>query len=87
MSEYKLEMDQPIDVEEILQDLENYHPRRRGWTWREKAEVQEAGPFHYHEISKPMAGSSVGLMTAHYFDNIDPPAHAHHHHGDRLRPF
>lgn len=31
MSEYKLEMDQPIDVEEILQDLENYHPRRRGW--------------------------------------------------------
>ena len=37
MSEYKLEMDQPIDVEEILQDLENYHPRRRGWTWREKA--------------------------------------------------
>lgn len=72
MSEYKLEMDQPIDVEEILRDLEHYHPRRRGWTWREKAEVQEAGPFHYHEISKPMAGSSVGLMTAHYFDNIDP---------------
>lgn len=72
MSEYKLEMDQPIDVEEILQDLENYHPRRRGWTWREKAEVQEAGPFHYHEISKPMAGSSEGLMTAHYFDNIAP---------------
>ena len=30
MSDYKLEMDQRIDVEEILRDLEHYRPRRRG---------------------------------------------------------
>ena len=23
-------------------------------------------------VSNPMQGESVGLMTAHYFDNIDP---------------
>ena len=30
MSEKKLQMDQRIDVEEILQDLDQYRPRRRG---------------------------------------------------------
>ena len=72
MADYKLQMDERIDVEEVLKDLESYRPRRRGWVWREKAENQEAGPFQYRELSKPMAGNSVGLMTAHYFDNIDP---------------
>ncbi len=23
-----------LNVEEILTDLEHYHPRRKGWTWR-----------------------------------------------------
>ena len=34
MSEKKLQMDQRIDVEEILQDLDQYRPRRRNWVWR-----------------------------------------------------
>lgn len=72
MSDYKLKKDERIDVEEILKDLEHYHPRRREWVWRTKAENQDMGPFHYREISEPMKGDSVGLMTAHYFDNIDP---------------
>ena len=72
MSEKKLQMDQRIDVEEILQDLDQYRPRRRNWVWRKPAEDQHAGPFVYREISEPMGGESVGLMTAHYFDNIDP---------------
>ena len=72
MADYKLQMDQRIDVEEILRDLDQYRPRRRGWVWREKAEHQDAGPFHYRELSEPMKGESVGLMTAHYFENIDP---------------
>ncbi|MGM9558314.1 MAG: D-ornithine 4,5-aminomutase subunit OraE [Oscillospiraceae bacterium] len=72
MADYKLQMDQRIDVEEILRDLDQYRPRRRGWVWREKAENQDAGPFHYRELSEPMKGESVGLMTAHYFENIDP---------------
>ena len=72
MSEKKLQMDQRIDVEEILQDLDQYRPRRRNWVWRTPAKDQHAGPFTYREISEPMRGESVGLMTAHYFDNIDP---------------
>ncbi len=72
MADYKLQMDQRIDVEEILRDLDQYRPRRRGWVWREKAENQDAGPFHYRELSEPMKGESVGLMTAHYFENADP---------------
>ena len=56
MSEYKLELDQRIDVEEILKDLDQYRPKRRGWVWRKKADDQTAGPFQYHEISEPMKG-------------------------------
>ena len=51
MSDYKLQMDQRIDVEEILKDLDQYRPKRRGWIWREKAVNQAAGPFQYREIS------------------------------------
>ena len=74
MSDYKLNKSERIDVEEILKDLEHYHPRRRGWTWRQPApEAQlKQGPFQYRDISANMEGDSVGLMTAHYFENIDP---------------
>ena len=74
MSDYKLIKNERIDVEEILKDLEHYHPRRRGWTWRQPAPAEQLkqGPFRYRDISANMEGDSVGLMTAHYFDNIDP---------------
>ena len=41
MSDYKLDPNKNIDVSEILKDLENYRPRRRGWTWREPAQAFE----------------------------------------------
>ena len=74
MSDYKLNKTERIDVEEVLKDLEHYHPRRRGWTWRQPAPEGQLklGPFQYRDISANMEGDSVGLMTAHYFDNIDP---------------
>ena len=74
MSDYKMKKNERIDVEEILQDLEHYRPRRRGWTWRQPAPAEQLkqGPFQYRDISANMEGDSVGLMTAHYFDNIDP---------------
>ena len=74
MSDYKLNKTERIDVEEVLKDLEHYHPRRRGWTWRQPAPAAQLqqGPFQYRDISANMEGESVGLMTAHYFDNIDP---------------
>ena len=53
MSDYKLNKNERIDVEEILKDLEHYHPRRRGWTWRQPAPESQLkqGPFQYRDIS------------------------------------
>ena len=71
MCAYKLELEKRIDVEEILRDLEHYHPKRKGWVWRTKAEAQQEGPFQYRELSAPLH-NGVPLMTAHYVDGIDP---------------
>ena len=71
MSEYKLPKNEKIDVEKILENLENYAPKRKGWTWREPSPELDMGPFHYKDCSKPLT-NSVGLPTAHYFENIDP---------------
>ena len=30
----KLTPDEKLDVREVLEDLEHYRPRRKGWTWR-----------------------------------------------------
>lgn len=67
----KLEPDKKIDVEEILKDLEDYRPRRKGWTWREKVENQKLGSFTYHETSKSLK-NSVSLPAARSFGGIDP---------------
>ena len=67
----KLDPNKKLDIHEILDDLANYHPPRKGWTWREPAKNKEEGPFTYTDISEPLKDSE-GLMTAHYFDNIDP---------------
>ncbi len=71
MSDYKLTPDKPIDVEEILKDLKDYRPRRRGWTWRKPVSNVHMGPFVYRDCTEPLK-SSVPLPPAHYFDNIDP---------------
>ena len=49
MSDYRLPPDENIDVSKILEDLEHYRPRRRGWTWREPAPDLTMGPFTYHD--------------------------------------
>lgn len=43
----KLSPNQKIDVREVLQDLEHYRPRRKGWTWRKKIADQQIGAFVY----------------------------------------
>lgn len=60
-----------LNIEEILKNLENYRPRRRGWTWRKPAPGLQMGPFTYREASEPLK-EGVPLITAHNFDNIDP---------------
>ena len=71
MQQYHLDPQQKIDVAAVLQDLEHYRPRRRGWTWRQPHPGLNMGPFFYKDCSEPLK-SSVPLPPAHYFDNIDP---------------
>ena len=71
MSEYRLLPDENIDVEKILEDLAHYHPRRKGWTWREPAPDLVMGPFTYRDCSAPLK-DSVPLPPAHYFGDVDP---------------
>lgn len=71
MKDYKLPLNAKLDVKAILQDLDKYTPRRKGWTWRKPATNMNVGPFTYHEISQPLT-NSIGLATAHYFNDIDP---------------
>ncbi|MCL2350317.1 MAG: D-ornithine 4,5-aminomutase subunit OraE, partial [Defluviitaleaceae bacterium] len=67
----KLEPNTRLDINEILQDLENYRPRRKGWVWREPAPDLEMGGFAYKDMSKPLQ-QSIPLVTAHNFGGIDP---------------
>ncbi|MBQ1685275.1 MAG: cobalamin-dependent protein [Clostridia bacterium] len=71
MSDYKLDPNKPIDVAEILKDLESYRPRRRGWTWRKPVDHLHMGPFEYLDCTEPLK-ASVPLPPAHYFGDIDP---------------
>ncbi len=63
---------QKLDIEEILSDLEDYRPTRKGWTWR-KVPVSgiKMGPFRYRNMSEPLK-NSIGLPASKYFDAIDP---------------
>ncbi len=60
-----------LDVEEILKDLSNYRPRRRGWTWRRRLPYEMLGPFDYRQTSEGLR-HSIPLPAAQYFGNIDP---------------
>lgn len=60
-----------MDIREILKDLENYRPTRRGWTWRKKIKNLKMGKFEYQECSEPLK-NSIGILAARYFDNLDP---------------
>ncbi|MTI94181.1 MAG: LuxR family transcriptional regulator [Firmicutes bacterium] len=61
-----------LNVEAILQDLESYRPRRKGWTWRKRLpEDTQIGPFKYKQVSESLTNSQP-LPAAKYFGNIDP---------------
>jgi len=72
MTKQPLEPNTKLDIEHILEGLEDYHPPRKGWTWRDvPAEGVDMGPFHFRDMSKPLK-KSIGLPASKYFDNIDP---------------
>ena len=67
-----LKRNEKLDVQEILKDLDQYRPRRRGWHWREgSGEVRQIGKFTYYDMSDDLTQSQP-LPAAKYFDNIDP---------------
>jgi D-ornithine 4,5-aminomutase subunit beta len=68
---YKLDPNNKLNVEEILNDLENYRPRRKGWTWRKPVEENKLGPFTYQQTSASLEQSRA-LPAAKYFAGIDP---------------
>lgn len=68
----KLTPNDKLDIREILQDLESYRPRRRGWHWREPLpEGTKVGDFEYREISKGL-DRFIPLPAAKNFGGIFP---------------
>ena len=65
-----LKKDEKINIKEILKDLDEYSPKRKGWHWREKYD-ENVGEFNYSEVSKPLKNFK-GLPASRSFDNIDP---------------
>jgi D-ornithine 4,5-aminomutase subunit beta len=59
-----------LDIRLLLQDLENYHPRRKGWVWRDKNPI-DIGPFHYVQAS-PSLKNFIPLPSARHLNDIDP---------------
>ncbi|TNF07429.1 MAG: LuxR family transcriptional regulator [Bacillota bacterium] len=59
-----------LDIRNILKDLESYRPRRRGWIWREKQEM-DIHPFHYVQAS-PSLKNYIALPSARHLNHIDP---------------
>ena len=67
-----LKPNEKLDIENILRDLEDYRPRRRGWHWREgRDEKRQIGKFDYYNTSTLLKNSQP-LPASKYFDNIDP---------------
>ena len=65
-----IKANQKLDIRKLLENLENYEPKRRGWVWRQKA-PQKIGPFNYYEVS-PSLKNYQPLPSARHLNNIDP---------------
>jgi D-ornithine 4,5-aminomutase subunit beta len=66
-----LSANEPLNLREVLADLDRYRPRRKGWVWRRRIDNQRIGPFVFADTSESLA-RSVPLPTAHAFGDIDP---------------
>ncbi|GAB77447.1 D-ornithine 4,5-aminomutase E subunit [Austwickia chelonae] len=67
-----LEPNTKLDVDTLMEDLDGYRPRRKGWTWRRvPAKGIPMGPFHFRDAAQPLK-NSLGLPASKYFDGIDP---------------
>lgn len=60
-----------IDVPSILQDLDTYRPRRKGWTWRKHVPDQDIHGLSYKQTSEGLK-QSIPMPAAKHFGQIDP---------------
>ncbi len=68
----KLDINKKLDIKELIQGLENYRPKRRGWHWREGVgENRIIGDFEYHETSEGLK-NFIPLPGSRGFHYIDP---------------
>jgi D-ornithine 4,5-aminomutase subunit beta len=67
----KLVPDQKLDLRQVLEDLDRYRPRRKGWTWRRQIADHRVGPFVLKDTSQDLE-NSVPLSSARAFGDIDP---------------
>ena len=70
-AQHPLDPNEKLDLPALLEGLEQYRPRRKGWHWREPVPHQRLYEFQYRETSRNLE-HSVPLPAAHYFDDIDP---------------
>ena len=53
-----MDVNEKLNIPELLKDLENYRPRRKGWTWRKALPRDtQLGPFRYKQISQSLKNS------------------------------
>ncbi len=68
----KLNPNEKLDIKNILQDLDKYRPRRRGWTWRKgTGQKRQIGDFEYYDTAENLEQSEP-LPGGHFFNSIDP---------------
>jgi len=66
-----MKTNEKLDIKNILTNLENYVPRRQGWTWRIPKPGIVMNGYEYLDVSEPLK-NSIPLPAAKYFGNIDP---------------
>lgn len=70
--EKKILPNEKLNIDNILKDLENYRPRRRGWTWRTPLKNNgKLGAFNFSECGESLE-NSIGIPASKYFQSIDP---------------
>ena len=60
-----------LDLERIMEGLDKYRPRRRGWSWRRPVPDQRLGPFTFRQTSAGLK-SGQPLPAAKFFGDINP---------------
>lgn len=66
-----LKPDEKIDIEALLEDIESYRPKRKGWTWRKPVDQLNLEDFTYYNMSEGL-DNSIPLPAARSFNEIDP---------------